>query len=170
MTQVDLILTNAVVVTMDDAYQLFPDGGVAVKGDSIVSVGTSADVQASCSAPQVIDCKGRALIPGLVNAHTHVPMALLRGMVDDERLDVWLMGYMMPVEREFVTPEFSRDGTRLACAEMIRGGTTSFADMYYYEDAVAEAVAEAGMRAVCSQTVMKFPAPENENESNDFTG
>ena len=160
MNQVDLILTNAVVVTMNDAYQLFPDGGVAVKGDSIVSVGTSADVQATCSAPQVIDCRGRALIPGLVNAHTHVPMALLRGMVDDERLDVWLMGYMMPVEREFVTPEFSRDGTRLACAEMIRGGTTSFADMYYYEDAVAEAVAEAGMRAVCSQTVMKFPAPD----------
>ena len=160
MTQVDLILTNAVVVTMDDAYQLFPDGGVAVKGDSIVSVGTSADVQATCSAPQVIDCRGRALIPGLVNAHTHVPMALLRGMVDDERLDVWLMGYMMPVEREFVTPEFSREGTRLACAEMIRGGTTSFADMYYYEDAVAEAAAEAGMRAVCAQTVMKFPAPD----------
>jgi 5-methylthioadenosine/S-adenosylhomocysteine deaminase len=160
MNQVDLILTNAVVVTMDDGYQLFPNGGLAVKGDSIVSVGTSADVRASCSASEVVDCGGRALIPGLVNAHTHVPMALLRGMVDDERLDVWLMGYMMPVEREFVTPEFCREGARLACAEMIRGGTTTFADMYYYEDAVAEAVAEAGMRAVCSQAVMKFPSPD----------
>ncbi len=160
MNQVDLILINAVLVTMNDEFQLFPDGGLAVKGDTIVSVGTSADVQASCSASRTIDCEGRALIPGLVNAHTHVPMALLRGMVDDERLDVWLMGYMMPVEREFVTPEFSREGTRLACAEMIRGGTTSFADMYYYEDAVAEAAAEVGMRAVCAQTVMKFPAPD----------
>jgi 5-methylthioadenosine/S-adenosylhomocysteine deaminase len=160
MNQVDLILTNAVVVTMNDAYQLFPDGGLAVKGDSIVSVGTSAEVQASCSASEVMDCGGRALIPGLVNAHTHVSMALLRGMVDDERLDVWLMGYMMPVEREFVTPDFCREGARLACAEMIRGGTTTFADMYYYEGAVAEAIADAGMRAVCSQAVMKFPSPD----------
>jgi len=100
------------------------------------------------------------VMPGLVNAHTHVPMTLLRGLADDLRLDVWLMGYMMPVEREFVSPDFVRLGTKLACAEMIRSGVTSFADMYYFEDDVAAATAEAGMRAVCSQTVMKFSTPD----------
>ena len=99
-------------------------------------------------------------MPGLVNAHTHVAMSLLRGLADDLRLDVWLMGYMMPVEREFVSPEFVRLGTRLGCAEMIRSGITCFADMYYFEDAVAEATAEVGMRALCGQTVLRFPAPD----------
>jgi 5-methylthioadenosine/S-adenosylhomocysteine deaminase len=85
-------------------------------------------------------------MPGLINAHTHVPMTLLRGLADDLRLDVWLMGYMMPVEREFVSPDFVRLGTLLACAEMIRSGVTSFADMYYFEEDVAKATADAGMR------------------------
>ena len=99
-------------------------------------------------------------MPGLVNAHTHVPMTLLRGLADDLRLDVWLMGYMMPTEREFVKPEFCRLGTRLGCAEMIRSGVTSFADMYYFEEAVAEATADAGMRGVLGQTVLNFPTPD----------
>ena len=99
-------------------------------------------------------------MPGLVNAHTHAPMTLLRGLADDLRLDVWLMGYMMPVERQFVSPEFVRLGTLLGCAEMIRSGVTCFADMYYFEDDVAQATAEAGLRAVCAQTVLKFPVPD----------
>ncbi len=99
-------------------------------------------------------------MPGLVNAHTHVAMNLLRGLADDLRLDVWLLGYIMPVEREFVTPEFVRLGTSLACAELIRSGVTAFADMYYFEDQVAEATAEAGLRAVCCQTILKFPSPD----------
>src|SRR5256885_10529330 len=99
-------------------------------------------------------------MPGLVNAHTHAAMTLLRGLGDDLRLDVWLMGYMMPVEREFVTPEFVRLGTALGCAEMIRSGVTCFADMYYFEEAIAEATAEAGMRALCGQTVLRFPTPD----------
>ena len=99
-------------------------------------------------------------MPGLVNAHTHVPMTLLRGLADDLRLDVWLMGYMMPVEREFVSPDFVRLGTQLACAELIRSGVTCFADMYYFEEDVAKATVEAGLRAVCSQTVLKFPTPD----------
>ena len=99
-------------------------------------------------------------MPGLVNAHTHAPMTLLRGLADDLRLDVWLLGYMMPVEREFVSPEFVRLGTQLACAEMIRSGITCFADMYYFEDSVARATAEAGLRGVFGQTVLKFPAPD----------
>ena len=101
-------------------------------------------------------------MPGMVNAHTHVPMTLLRGLADDLRLDVWLMGYMMPVEREFVSPEFVRLGTSLACAEFIRSGVTTFCDMYYFEEDVAKATADAGLRAVCAQTVLKFPSPDAE--------
>jgi len=96
----------------------------------------------------------------LVNAHTHVPMTLMRGLADDLRLDVWLQGYMWPVEREFVSPDFVRLGTQLACAELIRTGVTCFADMYFFEENVAKATAEAGLRAVCGQSVLKFPAPD----------
>jgi len=100
------------------------------------------------------------VMPGLINAHTHAPMTLLRGLADDLRLDVWLLGYMMPVEREFVNPEFVSLGTRLGCAEMIRSGVTCFADMYYFEDAIAKATAAVGMRALCAQTVLRFPTPD----------
>ena len=101
-----------------------------------------ARTRSRIDAAETIDCGGRVVMPGLVNAHTHVPMTLLRGLADDLRLDVWLMGYMMPVEREFVSPDFVRLGTRLGCAEMIRSGVTCFADMYYFEEAVAEATAD----------------------------
>jgi 5-methylthioadenosine/S-adenosylhomocysteine deaminase len=113
--------------------------------------------------PDVVDCQGAAILPGLINTHTHVPMSLLRGLADDLRLDVWLFGYMLPVEREFVSPEFCRWGTRLSCAEMIRSGITCFADMYYYESEVAQAAADAGMRAICAETVMKWPTPDAES-------
>jgi len=160
MTKVDWILHNATVVTMDEGYRVLRDGGVAVEGDTIAAVGPAKEILATYTAHELIDCRGSALVPGLVNAHTHAPMTLLRGMADDLRLEVWLLGYMMPVEREFVSPDFCRLGTLLACAEMIRSGITCFADMYYFEDAVAQATAEAGMRAVCSQTVLKFPTPD----------
>jgi 5-methylthioadenosine/S-adenosylhomocysteine deaminase len=160
MTKVDWILHNATVVTMDGVYRILRDGAVAVDGDSIAAVAPSAEVLRTFQAKETVDCRGGALIPGLVNAHTHVPMTLLRGMADDLRLEVWLLGYMWPVEREFVSPDFCRLGTLLACAEMIRSGVTCFADMYYFEDAVAQATAEAGMRALCSQTVLKFPTPD----------
>jgi len=160
MTKVDWILHNATVVTMDEGYRVLRDGAVAVEGDSISAVGPAKEILATYTAHELIDCRGSDLIPGLVNAHTHAPMTLLRGMADDLRLEVWLLGYMMPVEREFVSPDFCRLGTLLACAEMIRSGITCFADMYYFEDAVAQATAEAGMRAVCSQTVLKFPTPD----------
>ena len=162
MTKVDLLLKNAHVVTMDDTFQLFPDGAVAILDGEILSVGATDVLSKEFQPDQVIDCEGRALIPGLINAHTHAAMTLLRGLADDRRLDVWLLGYIMPVEREFVTPEFCRMGTLLACAEMIRSGITCFADMYYFEDTVAEAVAEVGMRGVLGQTVMKFPSPDAE--------
>ena len=158
--QADTILSNALILTMDENLTQYSPGAVAVKGDSIVAVGYEEEIQREYSAQEIIDCQGKVLMPGLINAHTHVPMTLLRGLADDLRLDVWLMGYMMPVEREFVSPEFVRLGTLLGCAEQIRSGVTTFNDMYYFEEDVAKATAEAGMRAVCGQTVMKFPSPD----------
>ncbi|MBI3150602.1 MAG: amidohydrolase family protein [Chloroflexi bacterium] len=161
MTQkADKLFTNAIVLTMDGKLNQYDPGTVAVKGDSIIAVGFESEIKKEYSADEIIDCGGRVLMPGLVNAHTHVPMTLLRGLADDLRLDVWLMGYMLPVEREFVSPEFVRLGTSLACAEQIRSGVTTFNDMYYFEDDIAQATADAGMRAVCGQSVMKYPAPD----------
>jgi len=142
---------------MDQQFTIHRRGSVAISGDSIVAVGDDAN---RYIAAQTIDCTGRVVMPGLINAHTHVPMTLLRGLADDLRLDVWLMGYMMPVEREFVNPDFVTLGTKLGCAEMIRSGVTCFADMYYFEDAIAKAAADAGMRALCGQTVLRFPTPD----------
>jgi len=161
MTQtIDTLFTNAIVLTMDEKLNQFDPGAVAVKGDSIVAVGSEAELKSQFTAREVIDCGGKVLMPGLVNAHTHVPMTLVRGLADDLRLDVWLMGYMLPVERQFVTPEFVRLGTLIACAEQIRSGVTTFNDMYFYEDDIAQATADAGMRAVCGESVMKYPAPD----------
>jgi 5-methylthioadenosine/S-adenosylhomocysteine deaminase len=160
MEKGDILFKNALVLTMDEQFTQYASGAIVVKNDCIVAVGESDDICAKYTATETVDCTGRILMPGLINAHTHVPMTLLRGLSDDLRLDVWLMGYIMPVEREFVSPEFVKLGTKLACAEMIRGGTTSFADMYYFEDDIAEATAACGMRAVLGQTVLKFPTPD----------
>jgi 5-methylthioadenosine/S-adenosylhomocysteine deaminase len=160
MEQVDLLLVNAFILTMNADRSQVPGGAVAIKGQKILALGPETDIKARFTALKTVDCHGKILMPGLVNAHTHVPMTLLRGLADDLRLDVWLMGYMMPVEREFVSPKFVNLGTRLACAELIRSGVTSFADMYYFEDDVATATAEVGMRGVCGESVMKFPTPD----------
>jgi len=126
----DLILANALVLTMDDQLHQYEPGAVAILGDSILAVGADADVRRAYPGARVVDCGEKVLMPGLVNAHTHIPMTLLRGLADDLRLDVWLLGYMMPVEREFVTPDFVRLGAQLGCAELIRTGVTCFADMF----------------------------------------
>jgi 5-methylthioadenosine/S-adenosylhomocysteine deaminase len=159
----DVLLVNGSVVTMNALGDLVAQGAVAIKGRDIVAVGPAEEILAAWRASEVVDCAGAAILPGLINAHTHVPMSLLRGLADDLRLDVWLFGYMLPVEREFVSPDFCRWGTLLSCAEMIRSGVTCFADMYYYESEVARAVAEAGMRAICAETVMKWPTPDAES-------
>lgn len=158
--QVDVLLTNATVLTIDEEFNQYPNGAVAIQDNHIVAVGPKHEINKQYTAKEVVDCEGSVLMPGLVNAHTHAAMTLLRGLADDLRLDVWLMGYMMPVEREYVSPEFVRLGTQIACAEFIRSGVTTFADMYYFEEEVAKATADAGLRALCTQTVLKFPAPD----------
>jgi len=160
MQTVDILFTNAHVLTMDEKLNQYNPGAVAVNGDGIVAVGPEFEMCSEYSGKETVDCGRKILMPGLVNAHTHVPMTLLRGLADDLRLDVWLMGYMMPVERQYVSPEFVRLGTFIACAELIRSGVTTFNDMYYFEEDVAKATAEAGMRAVCGQSVLKFSSPD----------
>ncbi len=158
--KVDTLLTNAIILTMDEALTVYEPGALAVSGDSILAVGPQEEITSQYLATETVDCGGKVLMPGLVNAHTHVPMTLLRGLADDLRLDVWLLGYIMPVEREYVSPEFVRLGTSLACVELIRSGVTCFADMYYFEEEVAKATAEIGLRGLCAQTVLKFPTPD----------
>jgi 5-methylthioadenosine/S-adenosylhomocysteine deaminase len=163
MDQEITILTSKTIVTMDVERRILRNGALLIQSEMISDIGDLKELTEKYPAAEVIDLGDKLVMPGLVNAHTHVPMSLLRGLADDLRLDVWLLGYIMPVEREFVDPDFCRLGTLLSCAEMIRGGVTSFADMYYFEQTVAEATAEAGLRGVCGQTVLKFPSPDAES-------
>jgi len=162
---VDLLVTNGTLVTMDHDRRIIVDGVVAVRGDAIVFVGTHADFVARMAtgvAPhETIDARGKLVLPGLINGHTHVPMTLFRGVKDDVTLDEWLTRAIFPAEAKNVTEDFVRWGTRLAAAEQIRGGITTFVDMYYYEDAVAEETKAAGMRAVLGETILDLPAPDN---------
>ncbi len=160
MRKVDTLITGGAVVTMNAKRDVFSPGAIAIKDEKIVAVGPEERVRQLVESAVEVDARGKLVIPGIVNAHTHAPMTLLRGLADDLRLDVWLLGYMMPVEREFVGPDFVDVGTRLACAEMLLSGVTTFNDMYYYEEDVAKATAEVGMRAVLGQTVLKFPSPD----------
>ncbi|MBA3946860.1 MAG: amidohydrolase family protein [Herpetosiphonaceae bacterium] len=160
MQAVDLLLINAIVVTMDAAGTVWQNGAVAIRERNIVAVGPTSEIATVYHANETVDCGGCAIIPGLINGHCHVPMSLLRGLVADVQLDVWLHGYMFPVESRFVDEEFVYTGTQLSCAEMLRGGTTCFVDMYFFEDEVARAADEAGIRAICGQTVMRFPTPD----------
>jgi 5-methylthioadenosine/S-adenosylhomocysteine deaminase len=163
VNQADVLLINGLAVTMNALGEIVSQGAVAIKGNTIVAVGSTEAIQVGWDALEVVDCQRAAILPGLINTHAHVPMSLLRGLADDLRLDVWLFGYMLPVEREFVSAEFCRWGTLLSCAEMIRSGVTCFADMYYYEDEVAKAAADVGIRAICAETIMKWPTPDAES-------
>ena len=161
----DLIVRHGVVVTMDGNRKIYEDGSVAVRGDSIVAVGPTAEIEGRYKSPQSIDAHGGLILPGFVNGHTHVPMTLFRGLHDDVTLNDWLYKYIFPAEAKNVNEDFVRWGTRLAAAEQIRSGVTTFADMYYFEDAVAEETKAAGMRGVLGETFIDFPAPDNKSEA-----
>src|SRR5437870_5860541 len=161
----DLIITGGTIVTMDGARTIYADGAVAVKSDTIVAVGPRAEVEAKYVAGQTISAEGELVLPGFINGHTHVPMTLFRGLHDDVTLNDWLYKYIFPAEAKNVNEEFVRWGTRLAAAEQIRSGVTTFADMDYFEDAVAEETKAAGMRGVLGETFIDFPAPDNKSEA-----
>src|SRR5215470_6166059 len=159
------LIVEGMVVTMDRGRAMYDDGAVAVTGDTIVAVGPRAEIASKYDAGQTIDARGKLVLPGFVNGHTHVPMTLLRGLHDDVTLDDWLRKYIFPAEAKNVNEDFVRWGTRLAAAEQIRAGVTTFADMYYFEDAVAEETKAAGMRGVLGETFIDFPAPDNKSEA-----
>src|SRR5258708_4012291 len=161
----DTIITGGIVVTMDAQRHIYDDGSVVVTGDAIVAVGPRAELEARYESRQTIDAKNALVLPGFINGHTHAPMTLLRGLHDDVTLNDWLYKYIFPAEKKNVTEEFVRWGTRLAAAEQIRSGVTTFADMYYFEDAVAEETKAAGMRGVLGETFIDFPAPDNKTEA-----
>ena len=158
---VSLVVRNGTVVTMDGSRRVIADGAVAVDGGQIVAVGNGAEIAAGYAARESVDAGGGLIIPGLVNAHGHAPMVLFRGIADDLRLMQWLQDFIFPAEKNNVTAPFVKAGTELAALEMIRSGTTTFVDMYYFEDQVAEACDAAGMRCVLGSTLIEFPAPDN---------
>ncbi len=157
---VSLIITGGTVVTVDAAHHVFSPGAVAVNGRDIVAVDRPDAIASRFSAAQTIDASGQVVLPGLVNTHGHAPMVLYRGLADDLALMDWLQNYIFPAEAKTVSPEFVRVGTRLAALEMIESGTTTHTDMYYFEEEVARATREAGMRGVLGQTVINFPVAD----------
>jgi 5-methylthioadenosine/S-adenosylhomocysteine deaminase len=159
--RVDLVVSGGTVVTMDARRRVIEDGAVAVAGGRIVAVGKRSEVSRRYAARETIDARGGAIIPGLINGHTHVPMSLFRGIADDLDLNEWLTKYIFPAEAKNVNEEFVRAGTQLGLAEMIRGGTTTYCDMYYFEDAIAEETERAGVRGLLGETVIDFPVPDN---------
>ena len=161
MKTVDLLVVNGTLVTMDKDRRVIEEAGVAINNGRIVAVGTRRDLARRFTSAQTLDARGKIIIPGLVNGHTHVPMTLFRGLADDLDLQDWLTKYIFPAEAKNVTEEFVRAGTRLGLAEMIRGGTTTYCDMYYFEDAIADETAKAGVRGVLGETVIDFPVADN---------
>lgn len=157
----DLIIRGGTVVTMDPSSRVIENGAVAIKADRIVAIGSASDIATKYTAARTINAAGKVVMPGLINTHTHVPMVLFRGIADDLVLMEWLQKYIFPAEAKNVDEQFVRWGTRLGCLEMIQGGTTTYVDMYYFEDAIAEETSRAGMRAVLGETVIDFPAPDN---------
>jgi len=159
---VDLLIAGGAVITMDRDRRVFENGFVAIRGERIVDVGGASEMKAKgYKAKQTIDARGKVVLPGLINAHSHIPMTLFRGIADDLDLQDWLTKYIFPAEAKNVTRDFVIAGARLGLVEMIRGGTTAYADMYYFEDAIAEETKKAGLRGVLGETVIDFPVPDN---------
>ncbi len=156
----DWIWSARYVITENAQRRVIDNGAIAVRGQRIVGVGSRSEIDARFQAAQRLDRPDAILAPGLINTHTHAAMSLLRGVADDKKLQDWLEKYIFPAEAKNVTPDFVRWGTRLGCLEMLLGGTTTFTDMYYFEDVVAEAAKEAGMRGVLGETIIGFPAPD----------
>jgi 5-methylthioadenosine/S-adenosylhomocysteine deaminase len=161
--RVDLVITHGTVITMDSARQIYDDGAIAIRADSIVAAGPAKDLAARYSASRTIDAAGEIVMPGLINGHAHAAMSLFRGLGSDVNLNDWLQKYIFPAEARNVAPDFVEWGTRLGILEMLRGGITTYADMYYFEDDVARVTKDAGMRGVLGETFIDFPAPDNKS-------
>ncbi len=158
-TTFDTIIYNGTIVTVNTAFDIIPRGMIGIKNGRIQEISSMPDEFKVPAGMEAIDAADGIVMPGLVNTHTHMPMTLFRGLADDLPLDVWLNQYIFPAEGKWITPENVRLGTALACAEMLLSGTTTVCGGYFYEDAVAEIVSQAGIRGVLGQGVIDFPAP-----------
>jgi 5-methylthioadenosine/S-adenosylhomocysteine deaminase len=159
--RVDLLVTGGTLVTQDSTRRVLENGSLAVRGDRIIAVGTVEDLRRRYQARRQISAQGKIVIPGLINTHNHAPMTLFRGIADDLALMEWLKKFIFPAEAKNINKEFVDWGTKLACLEMIRSGTTTYADMYYFEDQVAQATVMAGLRGVLGETIIEFPVADN---------
>ena len=157
---VDLLIKDATVLTMDKSKTLYQHGVVAIKGNKIFAVG-DASLADQFDAEKVLDVQGDIVMPGLINTHTHVSMTVLRSLADD--VPDRLHRYIFPLENKLITRDMVRIGANLGNVEMLRGGVTTYADMYYFEDEVAKTVDQIGMRAVLGETVIKFPVADAKN-------
>lgn len=157
----DYLIINGLVVTMDEQFRIIEGGALAIKEGEIIDVNYTPDLLDAYKAKHLIDAKGKLVLPGLINTHTHSPMTILRGYADDLQLKEWLYDHIFPVEAKFINPENVRTGTRLAIAEMLLNGTTTFCDMYFYVDEIARVVNQVGIRAILSESLIDFPAPNN---------
>ena len=166
---IDLIVPGEYVVTMDEKLTVIEDGAVAVDQGVIIDLGAASDIESRYTARITLPRDNRVVMPGLVNGHQHAAMTLLRGLADDLALMDWLNNYMFPAEVEFVDAEFVRIGTEVSCWEMIRGGTTTFVDMYYYPDTIAEVIERCGMRALISATVIDQRSPDAEGATDSIS-
>ncbi|MGZ3608180.1 MAG: amidohydrolase [Syntrophales bacterium] len=159
MREVDIVISGGTILLMDEKNHVIRNGAVAIEGDTIIAVGDKGDIQNLYTAREIIDAKNSLIMPGLINCHNHAPMSYFRGLADDLELMDWLNNYIFPAEAMFVNEEFSYLGGLLACAEMIKSGTTTFCDMYIFEDEVAKAAKEAGMRCLLGEVLFDFPSP-----------
>jgi 5-methylthioadenosine/S-adenosylhomocysteine deaminase len=163
--RVDLLVLGGTIVTMNATRNVIDDGGIAISDGRIVAIGPRAEIEAAYASTKRVNATGKLITPGLINGHTHIPMVLFRGLADDLDLQDWLTKYIFPAEAKNVTEEFVRAGTRLGLAEMIRGGTTTYCDMYYFEDAIADETARAGVRGVLGETIIDFPVADNKTNA-----
>jgi 5-methylthioadenosine/S-adenosylhomocysteine deaminase len=157
---ISLVVIGGTVITQDAEHTVLSPGSVAIDGTRIVAVDRPEAVAAGYRAAATVDAHEHIVLPGLINTHTHAPMVLYRGLADDLALMEWLQKYIFPAEARTVTPEFVRIGTRLAALEMIESGTTTYADMYYFEEEIARVTRAAGLRAVLGQTIIQFPVAD----------
>ena len=163
--RVDLLVLGGTIVTMDSTRRVIDDGGIAVRNGRIVAIGSRAEIERVYTSRKRVVATGKLITPGLINGHTHIPMVLFRGLADDLDLQEWLTKYIFPAEAKNVTEDFVRVGARLGLAEMIRGGTTTYCDMYYFEDAIAEETEKAGVRGVLGETLIDFPVADNKTNA-----
>ena len=158
--RISLIVTGRFVITQNDARRMLSPGSVAIDGDTIVGVDAPDAIARQFTAADTISAVDDIVLPGLINTHTHAPMVMYRGLADDLALMDWLNQYIFPAEAKTVSPEMVRVGTRLAALEMIESGTTTYADMYYFEEEIAKATRDAGLRGVLGETIIQFPVAD----------